>query len=214
MENKEPSEITVDENNTSTNIAQEETTPASTILNDEINTKKPEEKQPEEIILSPEDIAREQKNKLFEWTKLYAGFILFFNIVLLALTIFTLAYTQKRIISLKNQTIELRKTIEPLRDFYNQKDKLVNKALYERQQQQILNLQKEKVELLNNLKNSKQMIVNLSRSLQVAESINSELEDEKSDTAVENKNLSRDLKFEKMKSNIKPKTAENNAETN
>lgn len=173
--------------------------------------KTPAEESNEAKQLTPEDIERQKKNDLFEWAKLYSSFILFFNAVLLIMIIFSLAYNQKRISFLKEQNKELKKTIEPLRDFYNQKDKLIKKVLYDRQQEQIITLQKEKVDLLNNIKNSKQMIINLSRSLQVAESINRELEEEKSGADMENKNLSRDLKFEKMKSNIKP-NKDNNKE--
>lgn len=170
------------------------------------------EKEPAKKEMTEEEKLKEEKNKAFEWVQLYAAFILFFNICLVVGLAFTFSYTQKKINTLSDKNKELQKTIGPLQDFYNQKEKLIRKELYEKQQAQIVALQKEKVSLLKSVKDNKQIILSLSRSLQEMERINKELEDEKSVKVQENKNLSRNLKYEKMKADM-AKQSENTEET-
>lgn len=149
--------------------------------------------------LSDEEIIKQEKNKTFGWTKNYAATIFILNALLLVVIVINFIYSQKQIATLKEKNLKLKKEIGPLKDFHNQRDKMIQKELYDQQQEQILSLQQDKVELTKNLNHSKQMIVNLSRSLDDAQSLNTTLEDENKALDFKNKALTSELKYEKMK---------------
>lgn len=164
------------------------------------------ENQTQSTPLSEEEASKQEKNKIFGWTKAYAATVFTLNILLLIIITINFAYSQKQISRLTTKNLKLKKEIGPLKDFYNQRDKMIKKELYDQQQQQILELQQNKVELTKNLNHSKQMIVNLSRSLDEAQILNTELEDENQAFDLKNKSLTRDLKYEKMKLESKKNT--------